>query len=86
MINYKGLAALYKEYKDKAKALYDEWEVKAKAIEPNVQVHNPFTLGDWVQTYPDAPSEGAKLNFEDAETAYYRLTVDGVTFSEAVDK
>ena len=75
MINYKGLAAIYKEYKD-----------KAKAIEPNVQVHNLFLPADWVQTYPDAPSEGAELRFEDAETAYYRLTVDGVTFSEAVDK
>lgn len=82
----KELAELYKEFHDKAQALYDEFEARAKEVSPNVQVHNPFTVNDSIQIYPDAPTEGAEYYFETDDTIFYTLNVDGVRIVEAVDK
>lgn len=81
----KELVKLYKEYKDRAKALYDEFEIRAKAIS-DISVHNPFTMSDSIQIYPDAPSEGAEYYFETEDSIFYTLEVDGVRVVEAVDK
>lgn len=98
---YHELAALYKEYVERAKVLYDEFEARVNELDPTYdpdtydpndlchQVSNIFSYCSWLQVYPKKPSNEAdepRYISPDDGTKYYDLYVDGVRFTEAVEE
>lgn len=97
---YHELAALYKEYRERAKEMYDEFTARVNELDPTYdpdkydpndlyhQVSNMFNYCTWLQVYPKKPSnEAAKPSYiSDDGTKYYDVYVDDVLFTEAVRK
>ena len=87
---YPELAKLYKEYKCKADALYDEFQAKVDDIisetDDKIYVSNMFNHSDYIQVYPDKPSDGAIYSFSNDSSEYYVAMYDGVEISECVRK
>lgn len=88
---YSQIAEIYKKYQPAIIALEEEIDNAILSVisdedkkDDTLSIPRFFSTMYWVQTYVNTPTKGGKCDFDDEESEYYHLKVDGVNFTECV--
>ena len=85
-MDYTKAVEIFRDTQAKMRPLAEEYRQRMREVYPDETYSTPYDDAGGLMFFADAPSEGARFDFENERAKFYTVMVDGAEVSECVHK